>query len=294
MAVVVTAALRPATGVYLTDGAALVMSIAAAGCALFSATFAIPPAYVGTWRRAARALALGGFGATLLTVAATVADVAGTGVRGLADTTAGDAVLRGGVYQSALTRCIGLCAVVVVFSLPRPHRLLLVGAGVVTSGSFLLTGHVRDHGPAAVVVICALAHVVAAAAWLGGLVGISVVARANVDALARARTLRQFAGVMTGVVAMLLAGGAGLGMLYLSSPAALVTTAYGQVLIVKVGLVIAVLLASLANHRRFVPLSTRGDARALVALRMNVAVEQIGVIAVLLVTEVLMRQNPAT
>src|SRR5947209_1786214 len=96
VALVVICLLRVSVAVYVTDAVALVASTTAAGLALFTTVFGAPGAYADRWRDAARWLAVVGFAATLASVLFAIADVAGTGVSGLANTTAGDAVLRGG------------------------------------------------------------------------------------------------------------------------------------------------------------------------------------------------------
>jgi copper transport protein len=287
----------PGFGLYAVDGVALVCAIATAGVAFFTALLGDPTDGKLWWGAAVRQLTLVGFAATLLTVAFTVMVVADDGVRGLGDGLARDAVLRGSTYEAALARSAGLCLVAAAFTVvrlgARPRRLLMISGGMLVSGSFLLAGHARSHGPTAVVLVCLLAHVIGASGWAGGLVGLGVsVHRRSVDPVRRARVLVTFAGLMTGVIVMLLAGGIGLGALYLSSWHGLVSTAYGRVLLVKAGLVGGMLVVSASNHYRIVRPAARGDLSALAALRMNIAIEQIGLLTVLLVTEVLLRQNP--
>jgi copper transport protein len=287
----------PGFGLYAVDGAALFCSIAAAGLSFFTALLGDPTDGQVWWGTTVRRLTIVGFAATLLTVAFTIMVVAGDGLRGLGDGLSRDAVLRGATYEAALARCAGLCLVAAAFSVPRiaiaSRRLVMIAGGVLISGSFLLAGHARSHGPAVIVLLCLLAHVIGASGWAGGLVGLGVTLhRRSTDSARRERMLVTFAGLMTGVIVMLLAGGIGLGALYLSSWHALVSTAYGQVLIVKVGLVAGMLVVSASNHYRLVRPAAAGDVSALAALRMNVAVEQIGLVTVLLVTEVLLRQNP--
>jgi copper transport protein len=288
---------RPSFGLYAVDGLSLVTAVLAAGLGFFTALLGDPTDGRAWWGLAVRVLCLTGFAAALLTVAFTVMVVAGDGIRGLADATSRAAVLRGPTYEAALARCAGLCAVAAAFASLRVNvaarRALMVGGGVLVCGSFLLAGHARSHGPVVVVLLCLLAHVLGASGWAGGLVGLAVVLRRRDVATAdRGAVLVTFAGLMTGVVTMLLAGGLGLGLLYLSSWHALVSTAYGQVLLVKAGLVAGLLIVSASNHQRVVPAAARGSAPALAALRMNVAVEQLGLLTVLIVTEVLIRQNP--
>jgi copper transport protein len=299
----------PTFGLYAVDVVALVSAVVAAGLAFFTAILGDPTDGQAWWGRAVRILAVAGFAATLLAVAFTVMVVAGNGVAGLGDATSRAAVLRGATYESALARCAGLCAVAAAFSPvrlrplrlrppgvgERTRRLLMIVGGVLVAGSFLLAGHARSHGPAAVVMLCLLAHVVAVVAWSGGVAGVTVALRRRlVDPVRFGRVLVTFAGLMTGVIAMLLAGGIGLAVLYLSSWHALVWTAYGQVLIVKLGLVAALLVVSASNHFRLVRLAAAGSGPALAALRMNLVVEQIGLVTVLVITEVLVRQNPVS
>ena len=296
-AVFAVALALPSFGLYAVHGAALVCSVVAAGLAFFTAVLGDPTDGQVWWGTAVRRLTILGFATTLLTVAFTVMVVAGDGVRGLGDGLSRGAVLRGPTYEAALARCVGLCLVAAAFTVPRlatsSRRAVMIAGGLLVSGSFLLAGHARSHGPAILVLSCLLAHVVGASGWAGGLVGLGVTLhRRSIDEQRRARILVTFAGLMTGVIVMLLAGGIGLGVLYLSSWHALVSTAYGQVLIVKVGLVMAMLVISSSNHYRLVRPAAAGDVSALAALRMNVALEQIGLVTVLLVTEVLLRQNP--
>jgi copper transport protein len=97
---------------------------------------------------------------------------------------------------------------------------------------------------------------------------------------------------MEGVLALVLAAGVGLAILYLPNIGAFVHTAYGQVLLVKLAVLSAVLLVSAANHLRLVSMARCGNAAALRVLRTNIAVEQIGLLAIFAITAVLMRQDP--
>jgi copper transport protein len=287
IAALVACLTRPDAGIYAIDAIGIVASLAAAGFALFAAVFETAP-------REVVALAVTGFATALVAVALDIGVVAGRGISGLADATAREVVLRGGDYQAALARAAGLCLVAWAFrSAQRSQRTALLTGALITCGSFGLSGHVRTHSPLVLVLVCVCAHVVAAAAWLGGVIGLAYVLRNDrLDRLGRARVLATFSGLMTGVVAMLLAGGVGLAFLYLPSVHALVATAYGQVLIVKVGLVAGLLLLSASNHVRLVPGVVRGDPAAFAALRMNVAVEQLVLVVIVIVTTILVRQSP--
>jgi len=52
------------------------------------------------------------------------------------------------------------------------------------------------------------------------------------------------------------------------------------------------LVLSAANHRRLVPAAEMGNMTAVRVLRVNIAAEQALLVTVLVITEILMRQNP--
>jgi copper transport protein len=291
--VATTALLATDVGLYAVDGAALGSGLASAGLALF---FVLPGAAEvrPVLRRVLQVLVTTAFAATALTVPFEIMAVDARGLTGLGDAVARDLVLRSDDFEAVLVRCVGLAAVALGVRVVgrRPLTLLPAICGaVIVAGSFVFTGHARTNGPGAVVVACALAHVLAAAAWFGGLVGLTLALR-RVSGPRAGELLATFASLMTGIVTMLFAGGLGLAFLYLPSPDALLTTAYGQVLLVKLAVIGGLAVLAAANHRRLVPLAAKGGARELRVLRMNVTVEQIGLLAVVFITEVLMRQNP--
>jgi copper transport protein len=285
--------LRPEVGRYLTEAIALVCALGAAGIALYLARLgegAPPAATLRTWTVR---LAVTAFAAGLLTLPFAVMDVSGDGLRGLGDGLARAAALRGGDYESVVARAGGLILLVVALRVRRASRLTLVTSAALIVGSFLLMGHVRTHGPKAAVLAAMFAHVGAASAWFGGLLGLGFGLRqTRTDSRASGWLLATFARTMSVVLVLLLAAGAGLAVLYLPSPGALVHTAYGQVLLLKLAVVASTLVLSAANHHRLVPEAEAGNATAVRVLRVNIAAEQVLLVTVLVITEILMRQNP--
>ena len=288
-----TCLLRPEIGRYVTEAVALVCALGAAGIALYLALLLNETGPNVSLRRWAVHLSVAAFAAALLTLPFAVMDVSGDGLRGLGDSLARKVVLDGGDYQSVVARAAGLILLVVALRLRRTSRLMLVVSAVLIIGSFLLMGHVRTHGPRAAVLAATFAHVGAAAAWFGGLLGLAAgLRRARADMAASGRLLATFARMMSVVLAVLLAAGVGLAVLYLPSPRALVETAYGEVLLLKLAVLAAALVLSTANHRRLVPAAKTGNAAAVRVLRVNIAAEQVLLVTVLVITEILMRQNP--
>jgi len=286
--------LHPTLGLYASDGVAMVCALPVAGMAVF-ATIAPREMPVRRWlRRFVVVLAVTGSVATLLTVPFDIMSIADNGIRGLGNGLARSAAWHSGQYATALTRVAGLVVVAWGFraSGKRAEWLAVFGALVIFA-SFAMTGHARTHTPTVAVVATLVAHVAAAATWFGGLIGLALsLRRVRADDLAAGRVLAAFARSMTFVLALLLAAGVGLTILYLPSPRALVATTYGQVLLVKLAALLGVLVLSAANHVRLVPAAVRGNATAVRVLRANVAAEQFGLLAIVVITEVLMRQNP--
>ena len=285
--------MRPEIGRYLTEAVALVCALGAAGIALYAIRVPDQRDFVAAIRVPTTRLAIVAFAAALLTLPFAVMDVSGDGLRGLGDGLARAAALRGGDYESVVTRAAGLILLVGALRLRRSSRIALATSAGLIVGSFLLMGHVRTHGPKAAVLVTMFAHVAAASMWFGGLLGLAVaLRRARGDGQRSAQLLAAFARLMSVVLVLLLAAGIGLAILYLPSPSALVRTAYGDVLLVKLAVVATTLVLSAANHRRLVPSAQDGNALAVRVLRINIAAEQVLLATVLVVTEILMRQNP--
>lgn len=285
--------MRPAIGRYLTEAIAMVCALGGAGIALYAAGLPNERDYLATIRTPTTWFAVVAFAAALLTLPFAVMDVSGDGLRGLGDGLARAAALRGGDYESVITRAAGLILLVGALRLRRSSRPALTASAALIIGSFLFMGHVRTHGPRAAVLVTTFAHVGAVAMWFGGLIGLAfALRRSRHDAQVSARLLAAFARLMSVVLVLVLAAGGGLAILYLPSPSALVRTAYGDVLLVKLAIVAATLVLSAANHHRLVPAAKDGNPTAVRVLRTNIAAEQVLLATVLVITEILMRQNP--
>lgn len=286
--------LHATLGLYVAEAVALITALATAGLATFAVT-APSDIDVRRWvRRPAIALAVTARAAALLAVPFDIMVVAGNGLRGLGNGLARSAVLHKGETETAVMRGVGLVLVITGFRWSsNGGRWLALAGALVVIGSFALIGHARTESPQVAVTVTDLAHVGAASTWFGGLLGLGVALhRARDDVIASSRLLTRFARMMDGVLSLVLAAGVGLTILYLPNIGALVHTVYGQVLLIKLALLTAVLAVSAANHVRLVDMAKRGNATAVRVIRMNVAVEQIGLFAILAITAVLMRQDP--
>lgn len=194
--------------------------------------------------------------------------------------------------KAVVARVTGLAPVFASAALMRRRSsaaLAIASAGgAVAMGSLAWGGHgAMDDGAVGWLHLVAdIAHLVAAAVWIGALVCLLLLVARPISRFDTAhlrvahRTLDGFSTIGTVVVAVIVATGL-VNAWLLVGPAnvlALPSSAYGQLLIAKIGLFAAMLCFAAANRYRLTPaLAARiddGDHRgAVVALRVSVALE---------------------
>jgi copper transport protein len=157
-----------------------------------------------------------------------------------------------------LRLCFGLLTAVAATwaarQLTQPARWWL-GAGI--GGALLVTLTLLSHATAEGRLLPFLAdwlHVVAAALWMGGLLGFTLVLSGPMRALTakqrtelRLRAVQRFSRVATAAVMVLAATGLYAALLHVPSLSALVGTPYGRALVIKLALVAFVLALGGAN-----------------------------------------------
>ena len=188
--------------------------------------------------------------------------------------------LHGGVWSVLTDTRFGLVwtarlglAVLLAALIPWPTtRLLQLAAGAGLIALIALIGHAgATPGPAGSVHVASdMVHLLAAGAWLGGLPALAMLlARARVADDAAWRSLavgaaRRFSrlGIMS--VAALLASGIIDSWNLLGAPRDLVTTDYGRLVLLKIGLLFVMVGIAAANRFHFTPrLPAAGALRAL-------------------------------
>ena len=157
-------------------------------------------------------------------------------------------------------------------------------------------GHTRTYGPAWLLVAADVAHVVAAAIWIGGVSGLVLTLWRGSDASAprAASTAARFSALAAWTVVALAVAGTVLAWRVMGSIEDLWLTSYGRALMVKVAVVGVVVVVAGWNRRVLLPRlvaeprsgATRGR------LRTALLVEAAGLVAVLAVTSVLVTQSP--
>jgi len=180
----------------------------------------------------------------------------------------------------------------------------IVGLAALLLASLALVGHTHTHDGALWVAHISAdgAHLLAGGAWLGGLLALGrllMLARrlpsADHDADAIAALVR-FSGMGYVAVAILIGSGLINTWMLVGSPERLITTPYGQLLLMKVSLLAGMLALAAQNRFRLVP-SLQGSKESSVVLlprlRRNVIGEQLLGLTIVLIAASLGTLAPA-
>jgi copper transport protein len=157
-------------------------------------------------------------------------------------------------YAVAVYARVAALAVAAVAAGPaaadRPHRtarVVFTAASLVAVGTVVVNGHGGSH--AWWYFASTALHAISAVAWLGGLTVLGWLllrGRLSADRLRRMPHWSLYAGVSVAALAL---SGVAQGLVEVRYPAALVTTQYGWVLLIKLALVAGVLALAVRGHR---------------------------------------------
>lgn len=177
-----------------------------------------------------------------------------------------DSAFGRGYLDLALIEALLCFAAGVAVWVDRPRRErrsvseLLAGIGVLAAGGAALlvpgvAGHAAQYAPRGVSLLLDASHMAAAGIWIGGLVGLSVVAwRASTRRVACMVVLvPRFSRVALAATALLIASGTIAAVIRLPTLSSLWETGYGQALLVKIGLLLIALTLAAVNLLRTRP-----------------------------------------
>ncbi len=184
----------------------------------------------------------------------------------------------GGVMAvAAIVAGVGalLAAVAPVYPVLEPYPFV---AALVLVPAPSLAGHALDPGRPRIEVVVDVLHVAAASLWLGGLVALALALRVREG---RAATLRRFSNLALASVLLLAATGVIRALSELDSVSQVWTTGYGQVLIVKTGLLTALIAIGWINRYRLVPRLSLGGLRRSVAAELALFAGLVAAVALL-------------
>ncbi len=212
-------------------------------------------------------------------------------------------VLADGVGTQTIVVLLGLAVATtaVLWRRTTATRVAAVVGGCAAAIGFAFAGHTTITSPRWLVYTSDVVHVLAAAVWFGGLVFLFLfLRRQRAEAgdavhaggvVARFSRLAAFAIISVGIAGGILA------YEEIRALSALTSTTYGQIVLVKLGVVALIAAVAVYNRYRLVPALRRAEARGRNAwshLASTVRVEMIGMVVVLGLTAVLVNQVPAS
>jgi putative copper resistance protein D len=259
--------------------AALVLTLQAAGMALFTVLFArvFLPAAV---RRSGARVACAAFVLVGLQLLAEPAHLA-LGWAAIAD----PAMLRlAAASASTWTLAVRALGLLCILAGIRSAALRLAGIAVVLV-SFAVSGHSVGHEHRAVLAAILIVHVAIVAFWLGALAPLRLVLVREAAGPA-AQLLREFSRLAVWLVPVIALAGLSLALLLLPDAASLLQP-YGLLLLVKVVLFAVLMGIAGLNRLRLVPALTRGEPGAAKSLARSIGIEWFLICGVLAVTAVM-------
>ncbi len=189
-----------------------------------------------------------------------------------------------------------VCGIAVAAAVLAPHPVTLAALGVAAAIAVLTliwAGHANGVSPWRSLNLADLwLHVVAVGLWIGGLPWLLLGLR-SLAGPERVAAVRRFSLLASVALVVVLLTGAARAIPEVGAPANLIHTSFGVTLLVKVGLVGALVALGALNHFVFVPAAGDGEA-ALRPLRRTVGGEIVLGAAVLAVTGVLAGLAPAS
>jgi copper transport protein len=146
--------------------------------------------------------------------------------------------------------------------------------------SLAMSGHAATAAPQWLTRPSLLLHGVAAAYWIGALAPLATMARGRNDDLPR--VLKRFSAMAIPLVALLVLSGLALSIIQLGSVRALIETPYGNILSIKLVLVILLLGLAALNRFRFTPavVADYQNTRLLLRVVLLECVLVVGILAV--------------
>lgn len=230
----------------------------------------------GTRVPGAQTLALAGVPAAGLMLAAQTMDMSGTGAAALADPAAWKVALESPYGLAAMLAALAGVIAAGAQSL-KPTVFFALGLAAL---SFAVAGHAARAEPMALMAPLVFVHALALIFWAGALPGLVLALRAPDAAMQMAR----FSRLAVPTVVALVVTGAVLALRQVETPAALIGTAYGWVLLAKLALV-AAMLALAARHRfMLTPALARAPEAARPAFTRSMRLELVLMVAILALT----------
>lgn len=238
-------------------------------------------------------LILGGLALSTLSIVAMTASMAGVAILDVDSTSIWAMISQTPMGAAWSVRMCVLALLAISFVIMR-RPTVLASLGAIPLGSLAWTGHgAAGEGNAGIIQLIAdVVHLLAAGAWLGAIVGLGSMIWASRNTAATFGALENFASVGTIIVASVIGSGL-VNAFYLvgwSNLATLPFTLYGQLLLVKIALVGAMLGVAALNRFKLTPAlgaeirndriyPARGGLRLSLILELSLAAAILGLVA---------------
>lgn len=242
----------------------------AAGSALLLLVMSWPASVEPGLRRQGRIAALVAAVAFVVSMAVGGADIVAGGPGALLSGAAWSAAMGSTLSVSAAIGIPG--ALLAAWAFGRRAEWPLWTGFALLVGSFLVTGHAATAVPVWLAATSVGLHLVGGAFWFAAFA--PLVATAKVSAAPdAARVMDQFSSRAVWLVGLVLVSGLVVSWIQVRSPANLLTTDYGQRLLVKLGLVVVVLAMAFWNKSRLTPALARDGAAAGANMARSIRIE---------------------
>lgn len=190
------------------------------------------------------------------------------------------------VGDALVYRIAGTVLIVLGLFIPRVGQWIALAGGLIALWSFAQIGHVpalEAPGPR----LLLLLHLLGIAFWIGILGPLHALSQ-RPELLASAANLgHRFGQAASAIVPALILAGLLMAWILLGDLRALVTTSYGQTILLKLLLVGTLLILAAANKTRFVPAMQAGDEKAARHLTRSIEIETAVILVVLAATATL-------
>ena len=183
-------------------------------------------------------------------------------------------------------RVAGAALIIMGVFIPRYGQWIALAGGVIALWSFAKIGHVPELEQTGVRLLLLL-HLLGIAFWIGILGPLRQLSRQPKHLDNAALLGHRFGQAALVIVPLLISAGLLMAWLLLGDLGGLVSTGYGQALLIKLVLVGAVLTLAAANKLRFVPAMQAGDGKAARHLARSIEIETTVILAVLAATATL-------
>jgi putative copper resistance protein D len=169
-------------------------------------------------------------------------------------------------------RLVGLVILISGIVMGRYGLILSLLGGIIALWSFTRIGHVPNQ-KMLVLEISLLAHLLAAAFWIGILMPLHRLSL-NKETIQQAADLGHNFGVIAAIIVpIMILIGVYMSYILLGSFTSLIGSEYGRTLLIKITLVAGLLAIAAANKLRFVSALKRGDGMALIHFNKSIKLE---------------------